>query len=190
MTGVQTCALPISGGDDDTVVGIASTGAGVAQGIAYGIFIDAAGELLTGAGNDEVVGEVTVAGGDVFAKAIFGDSSRTLSTGTGDDLVDASRGGFGGGFRVDLGDGADTARGFGEVVIDGGDGADSLELDVSLAAFAAAGGEIAVAGGADRSVELTRDGETLEAQNIESFRFDGETFSVAELEVAFDALVA
>jgi hypothetical protein len=51
-----------------------------------------------------------------------------IDTGNGNDVVDASQGGFGGGGAINMGKGNDVVRGFGAQVIEAGSGYDVLDL--------------------------------------------------------------
>jgi hypothetical protein len=124
-------------------------------------------------------------------RAIAGDAAGVLDTGGDDDTVDAARGGFGGGFTLRLGDGDDVARGFGDVVIDGGDGRDRLEVDFSLAELAASGGEIITDDPGGAEIVLAAFDRRLEATGIETFAFTDGPIAADDLAAAFDdALVA
>lgn len=182
-------ALLHTGSGADEVTGIARLGAAVEDGSAFGIFLGEGGSLTTGDGADRVTGEAVGAVGTV--RAIAGDAAGILDTGDDDDTVDAARGGFGGGFTLRLGEGDDVARGFGDVVIDGGGGQDRLEVDFSLAELAASGGEIITDDPAGAEIVLAAFDRRLEANGIETFAFTDGPIAAEDLAAAFDdALVA
>ena len=179
-----------TGAGDDEVEGVARLGDGVEGGEAAGIFLGEDGVLATGDGDDRVIGRVRGDVNDGTANAIGGEATGVLDTGAGDDVVDARAGGFGGGFALGLGAGDDVVRGFGDVVIDGGDGRDSLELDVALQDFVEAGGGFEQS---DDTFALSADdgAVTLVATGIETVAFADDRFSAAELGDAFtDVMIA
>jgi hypothetical protein len=182
-------AVLATGDGHDTVTGIARLGAGVDAGDAVGIRLGEAGRLTTGDGDDTVVGRAESDAGKGRADAIAGDAAGLLDTGEGDDVVDAEEGWFAGGFTLRLGDGDDLVRGFGDVVIDGGRGHDTLEIDFSLHHLASVGGTVRRDAG-DDGVVLKKLHWRLEAEGIETFAFTDGDVAADHLETAFDALVA
>lgn len=78
------------------------------------------GTIKTGKGDDTI--EANATGLDSFG--IFGG---TIHTGDGKDKVDASS--FGGGVNIRMGDGKDFVEGFGDAIVNGGNGFDTFSLD-------------------------------------------------------------
>jgi len=132
------------------------------------------GTIDTGNGNDRVVGRGKGTGID--------NSSGTINTGNGNDLVDALTGGFDdpdGTGQINLGAGNDLIRGFGnhKGTVDGGDGFDTAELgfsyDESLISFGSNG---------SASLDITYESATMSFTNFETFGFDGQEFSLEQLQ--------
>lgn len=78
----------------------------------------------TGDGDDIITGQSSVSLGGSKPYGIRNDG--TISTGVGNDIVDALTGGFGGVGYTNLGDGNDQIRGFGSGRFDGGNDTDTL----------------------------------------------------------------
>lgn len=107
-----------TGGGNDRIKGTA-----ISRGNARGIWNKDNSEIVTGSGNDVVIGEAKSTG-KLFG--IYNDG--IISTGTGNDTVDA-KGGFGGNGTTLLGEGGDFLKGFGSGKFYGGSGDDRLMLD-------------------------------------------------------------
>ncbi len=129
-----------NGGDGGGAIGLGGAGGN-------GISVKGTGsEISTGNGDDLITG---VAGGGGSAIGPNGEDGfgiynnvgavgcfkpcdpithYGINMGRGDDTLDASFGGFGGGGSVAMGHGDDVVRGFGHQIIDGGQGYDSLHL--------------------------------------------------------------
>ena len=90
---------------------------------AYGLEVRGGSAIETGNGNDVITGIGGYAGIGVF------DAGSRISTGAGDDTVDALAGGFRGSGLTDLGSGDDNLKGFGTGFFDGGDGTDVLTFN-------------------------------------------------------------
>ncbi len=140
----------LSGNGSDFLYGNGGDGGGAGRsGGAGGNGISVKGtgsEINTGNGDDLITG---VAGGGGSAFRFDGEdgfgiynnvgavgcfkpcdpiTDNGINMGRGDDTLDASFGGFGGGGAVAMGQGDDVVRGFGYQIIDGGQGYDSLYL--------------------------------------------------------------
>jgi hypothetical protein len=89
----------------------------------FGLAVDNS-VISSGAGNDRITGINT--SGQLFGIAVIGNG--LISAGEGNDVVDASIGGFGYGGLIDMGTGNDTVLGFGDILIDGSTGNDKLLL--------------------------------------------------------------
>jgi hypothetical protein len=89
----------------------------------FGLAVDNS-VISSGAGNDRITGINT--SGQLFGIAVIGNG--LISAGEGNDVVDASIGGFGYGGLIDMGNGNDTVLGFGDILIDGSTGTDKLLL--------------------------------------------------------------
>ena len=111
--GVDIVDELLMGADKDLLKGKSINNSG-------GIGISNEGLIDMGISNDEIIGIGRRDG-------IFNDG--TIDMDDGNDLVDASRGGFAGNGRIFLGKGRDTIKGYGEQKVDGGAGRDKLLLD-------------------------------------------------------------
>jgi len=115
ITGVSEGVLGVSGG-----IGIQLGGGQLGSEVLLG----GDGFIDTGLGNDSVIGDGVNAG-------IFVSDGSVLSTGAGEDTVDAEKGGFAGSGLIDLGADNDTliGGGFGSgITFDGGVGEDKVVL--------------------------------------------------------------
>ncbi|MCC0178124.1 hypothetical protein I4641_14155 [Waterburya agarophytonicola K14] len=170
--GVGSRGTIIMGKGDDIISGIATNPAdnffgstGVAN------FL---GTIDTGEGNDII-----------FAKSnnvAISNRSGTINMGKGNDIIDALTGGFAdfdGSGRISLGQGNDLIRGFGDHRgnVDGGHGYDRAELgfdyDENLITFGSTN---------STSIDITFDSATMSFSNIEAFNFNGQEFSLAQLQ--------
>ncbi|MGF1446992.1 MAG: hypothetical protein ACFBRM_12455 [Pikeienuella sp.] len=172
----------------DVINAVARAQAGVLDAFVAGIFLGEAGVLDAGDGTDEITAIGTTQGPAGEAFAIFGEETGVLRMGSGNDMVDASRGGFGGGFTLDLGTGSDLVKGFGEVRIEGGAGRDTVSFDTSLARFLNDGGEI-VDGTGTADFLLMLDGAEMAITDVEVFDFDGTEIAAVDLLSSFEALL-
>ena len=140
-TGIVNDSSTIDTGDgNDTIIGnFIGTSPSTANGIAN------IGTINTGTGNDTIIGNAagtsvdsatgilnlrglidTSAGDDILiGKSTSGIgiyNDNTINTGTGNDIVDALTGGFGGTGTIMLENGNDILKGFGSGFFDGGNG--------------------------------------------------------------------
>lgn len=128
-----------------------------------GIFIDSSSVIKLGTGNDEIVGS-----------AFGGESNQAItnfgriSTGRGDDIVDATFGGFGGDGLTRLGLGNDTLVGFGSGFFNAGGG---VEIGVQQDRLLLENGVYTINTMSDQNgyFDLTRarDGITMKIQGFE-----------------------
>ncbi|MEN9870988.1 MAG: hypothetical protein RLZZ171_1976 [Cyanobacteriota bacterium] len=132
------------------------------------------GTINTGAGNDTIL-----ASGNSLA---ISNDSGTINTGAGNDTIDALTGGFSdsnGSGQINLGQGDDLIRGFGDHRgnINGGRGYDQAELGFDY-------DETSITFGSTNStsIDITFDSTTMSYTNIESFDFNGQTFSLESLQ--------
>ena len=182
-----------TGGDNDKIVATATAEA--VNGSATVNAIDqnevAGSEIDLGSGNDMIVAEAAaLSGSDLNAIALLGGTinagdgadnirGRSNSNLVGNNLFGGSSelsGGqaFGGDVEINMGAGNDTLFGFGEAIVDGGSGIDTLEFEFSVIEFLSGGGTFQLSG------DLTFGGITYQTRNFELFKFDSnfETNSV------------
>ena len=111
------------GGADDSITGKANN---FNNKRTYGISITSQGILKSGDGNDTITGKAT---SDAYNEQKFGIfNNGKLLTGSGEDVVDALTGGFGGNGTTNLGNDNDTLMGFGSGNFRGGSGEDKILL--------------------------------------------------------------
>ena len=184
------------GGSIDTGAGKDTiTGIGTSTGIAYGA-------IDTGDGNDTIKGTSTFdsiynQGGIVNVNINMGAGSDTIigqnnstssapgisnegtviDMGAGKDTVDALTGGFGGSGSVDLGEGQDLIRGFGQQIVDGGRGFDTAELGIDFDE-----NQITFGSTAPTSIDITFDSATMSFTDVEVFDFNGQEFALEQLQ--------
>ncbi len=173
----QGLAGTIETGDGaDLIVGTASAEV-TEQGnaIAIGISNGESGVINTGDGNDIVRGEATGSSHDGTVET-FGIFGGTINTGDGSDQVIASS--FGGNVNVNTGRGQDLIAGFGEAIVDGGDGIDVLAFDFTLEEFFTQGGSITPGDAATNELTFSLDGVDMVVRNVEDFTFAGEPLSL------------
>ena len=151
--------------------GIITTGSGndeiIGRGGIWGILNYFDGHILTGNGNDNITGsssrydgivngadcEINTGNGDDVITGRGGGLSHDLwnegliSTGHGDDIVDALPLGFAGEGTVDLGNGRDQLRGFGTGTFLGGKGIDILTFNPGTYSIASIGDGAYLIGG-------------------------------------------
>ncbi len=137
------------------------------------------GTINTGKGDDIIIANSEE--DEFFDVAIF-NQSGTINTGKGNDVIDALTGGFSdfdGSGQINLGQGDDLVRGFGDHRgnVDGGRGYDIAELgfdyDETLITF----------GSVDSSsIDITFDSATMSFTNVEIFDFNGQEFSLEQLQ--------
>ena len=131
--GIRNVGVILTGTGDDTITGKSTRNYG------HGIYND--GMIDTGDGNDIILGTskdksgvsflnsgviYTGAGNDRITGNGIGNYSSIISTGTGNDIIDALSGGFSGDGTTDLGSGRDTLKGFGTGTFKGGTGIDKI----------------------------------------------------------------
>ena len=117
------------------------------------------GVIRTGYGDDTIIAKAT--GSESYG--IFGGD---ILTGAGRDTIEASS--FGGGVRIDMGTGDDHVQGFGEAMINGGEGIDTL----SFGSYNYNRSDFKISLGAkngDLIFEL--DGITMQTRGFEKFTF-------------------
>ncbi|MEM9262774.1 MAG: hypothetical protein AAGA22_04275, partial [Pseudomonadota bacterium] len=105
------------------------------------------GVINAGAGNDDIVARSNT--------RLVGDNGKELAGGQG----------FGGGAQINLGDGDDTVLGFGDAILNGGDGYDTLQFEFSLKEFVEGGGVI-------DDGKFIFAGKVLDTDNFEEFQFN------------------
>jgi hypothetical protein len=165
-----------SGPDGDGIinVGTINTGPGndriTATADDDGIFN--VGTINTGPGNDRIT---TMALYDIF-------NSGTINTGPGNDTVDTLTGN--GRFlivgerdvgRINLGAGCDLIRGFGEQIVNGGQGFDTAELGIDY-------DEITLSNALGSSIDITFDSATMAFTNVDLFVFSDVTYTLQQLQ--------
>ena len=99
-----------------------------------------------------------------------------IETGDGSDTVDAFSGGFTGFGTINLGPGDDLMKGFGEQIVDGGDGYDTAALGFNYDEE-----RISLGSTADTSIDITFSGQTMSFDNVEGFDFNGQTLTFDQL---------
>ncbi|MGD1698409.1 hypothetical protein [Dapis sp. BLCC M229] len=122
----------------------------------YGIFES---HIQMGNGADTLIGEAT--GSNSYG--IFGGQ---INMGDGADTVEASS--FGGGVKVNMGNGKDFVEGFGEAIINGGNGYDIL----SLGSYKIEQFDNISFGANNNKVDFELDGITMNTKKFEEFSFD------------------
>ena len=148
----------ITTGEDDDVI----TGSDALIGIGN------RGLIKTGNLNDIIIGS-----GSEYGISNFG----IIESGNGKDTIDALDGGFIGFGTINLGLDDDLIRGFGEQVVDGGDGFDTAALG-----FDYDQDRISFGSTADTSIDITFSGRTMSFDNVEEFDFNGQLFTLGELQ--------
>ncbi len=148
--GISNSGLLAGGAGNDTIMGSVTTGDGIYN----------TGTITGGDGDDVIIGSKSGA----VASAI--NNTGLISTDAGDDIVDAMQGGFiGGTGTIDLGDGNDTLKGFGNGTFSGGAGTDYL-------VFGAGTGTYDV----DTTLgTITKSGVTMNVNLFDQISFDGGT---------------
>jgi hypothetical protein len=130
------------------------------------------GSIKTGNGADTIQADAT--GSESFG--IFGG---TIRTNDGADKVEASS--FGGGVNINMGNGKDFVKGFGDAIINGGNGFDILDL----ASFQIDDFNISLGATNKNEVNFERDGISMNATNFEQFNFGN-----GNLAFTYDELIA
>ena len=149
-----------TGEGDDTIIG---------TGTIVGILNTSRGTIDTGEGDDTIIGTGTIVG-------IFNTGRGMIDTGEGNDTVNASTGGFDGGGTINLGQGDDLIRGFGEQIVDGGQGFDTAELGIDF------DNQIELHNAVGSSIDMTFSYETMSFTDLEKFNFNGQVFTLEELQ--------
>ena len=117
------------------------------------------GVIRTGYGDDTIIAKATGSG----SCGIFGGD---ILTGAGRDTVRASS--FGGGVKIYMGTGNDYVEGFGEAMIDGGEGYDTL----SFGSYNYHKSDFKLSLGANKGdVMFELDGITMQTRGFEKFTF-------------------
>ena len=158
-----------TGHGNDLITGTAIIGTGE---FSSGIVNDG-GMIDTGQGNDLIIGD---------GEFIGIDNGGMINTGEGNDIIagtSSSTGtrGFDGGGTIDLGQGDDLIRGFGDQIVNGGSDFDTAELGFDYNEE-----EIILGSTDDNSIEITFDGATMVFTNVELFDFNGDEFTLEELQ--------
>ncbi len=117
------------------------------------------GTIQTGNGADTIKADAT----GIESFGIFGG---TIRTGDGADRIEASS--FGGGVNINMGDGKDFVEGFGDAIVNGGNGFDILSLD----SFNIDDFNISLGATNNNEVNFERDGISMNATNFEQFNFN------------------
>lgn len=167
-------------GGSDTITGIADdigifnsdtilTAGGVdtirGEGDFIGIFNS--NTINTDGGSDNITGIADI--------GIF--NSGTIVTGNGTDTVDALTGGFAGGGTVNLGQGNDIIRGFGQQTVNGAQGnSDTAELGFTL------NNQVTFGANGTNGIDVIFDGQTMSFTNVETFDFNGNIFTLQQLQ--------
>ena len=146
-----------TGEDDDDITGSDAL-----------IGIENLGLIKTGDGRDIITGSGSKSGISNFG---------TIETGDGSDTIDAFSGGFTGFGTINLGPDDDLIKGFGEQIVDGGDGYDTAALG-----FDYDEDRISLGSTADTSIDITFSGQTMSFDNVEGFDFNGQTFTLEQLQ--------
>ncbi|WP_199331188.1 MULTISPECIES: hypothetical protein [unclassified Calothrix] len=127
------------------------------------------GSIHTGLGNDKIIAKAT---GD-NSYGIFGG---TIDTGRGNDTLIASS--LGGGVQINLGEGDDFLQGFGQAIIDGGRGFDTISFDAyNIGNFEISFGIY----NRQNSVIFQLDGISAIATGFEQFNFANGSYSYNDL---------
>ena len=166
----KAIAIDNNGGTINTEKG-ADTIKATANAVDKAIAIDnTGGTIKTGKGADIIQADAT--GFD--SQGIFGG---TIKTGEGADRIEASS--FGGGVNINMGNGKDFVKGFGDAILNGGKGFDILDL----ASFQIDDFNISLGATNKNEVNFERDGISMNATNFEQFNFGnaGSTFTYDEL---------
>jgi hypothetical protein len=156
---------------EDSIFGIGTGNGG------FGIY-NGDSNIDGGNGNDSISGTATSNSSDSVTVGIL--NQGTINTGNGNDTVDALTGGFAAidalG-EIDLGSGRDLIKGCGEQIVDGGRGFDTSELgidfDENLITFGST---------APTSIDITFDSATMSFTDVELFNFNGQEFSLEQLQ--------
>ena len=141
--------------------------------------------INTGDGDDSIIG-INITGPEDDIAGI--NNTGMIDTGNGKDIVDALTGGFASfGLipepvgdeeigRINLGRGDDLIRGFGEQIVDGGRGFDTAELGIDF------DNQIELHNAVGSSIDITVDNTTMAFTNVELFDFNGQEFTLGELQ--------
>lgn len=144
------------------------------------------GTIHTENGKDKIIGTNLPGPGEDIAGI---NNTGVIDTGRGNDIVDALTGGFASFGRIptpegnegvgtiNLGEGQDLIRGFGEQIVDGDRGFDTAELgidfDENLITFGSP---------APTSIDITFDSATMSFTDVELFDFNGQEFALEQLQ--------
>lgn len=184
--GLEAEAGILSTGNDNDSIEATATAEAIDGSASASAISQTNGEINLGGGNDIIIAEafaksnnsfeaIAISGGTINA----GDGADEIRARSNDLLIGAGRGlfdgsqfaldggrGFGADVQINLGAGNDTLQGFGEGIVDGGTGTDTLKFEFSLLEFIIGGGSI------DRSGNFTYGGVTYSTSNFERFEFD------------------
>ena len=144
------------------------------------------GTIHTENGKDKIIGTNLPGSGEDIAGI---NNTGVIDTGRGNDIVDALTGGFASFGRIptpdgnegvgtiNLGEGQDLIRGFGEQIVDGDRGFDTAELgidfDENLITFGSP---------APTSIDIAFDSATMSFTDVELFDFNGQEFALEQLQ--------
>ena len=157
-----------------------------------GIINNHSGTITTGEDNDTITGSDALIGIEnlnliktedgndtiIGSGSISGISNLSIiETGDGSDTIDAFSGGFRGVGTINLGQGEDIIRGFGNQIVNGGDDNDTAELGLNFDEDLISLGSID-----DNSIDITFNDQTMSFTNVERFDFNGQEFTPEELQ--------
>lgn len=182
--GVETSGAIDLGGGSNTIEARAVATSTDSTAFAAGISQSRNSVITMGDGNDSIHAEALASSG-VGAQA-FGINDGIINMGGGDDLIHARSNigpleggfGFGGGVRINMGAGNDVVTGFGEAIVDGGEGEDTLRFEFTRDDFENAGGSMEIVG---NFMSFSLGETTMLATNFEIVEFADETFSAARM---------
>ena len=138
----------------DSILAEATANAQSGDATAIGIL---GGAIEAGSGDDSITGRSN--------ELLVGDNGVALSGGRG----------LGGNVQIDMGAGDDELTGFGDAIVSGGAGNDTMILEFALQDFLAGGGELVAGNAQDLALDLSFAGEVLQTDGFEAFRFVGDT---------------
>jgi hypothetical protein len=185
-TGIDNSGEIITGRDDDTISGSATTLVGIGSS-SESIGISNNGSIDAGNGNDIITGNATAVGAGAFVYGIYG--TGTIQMGNGNDTLIASstlngvlqKVNLGDGLTIDMGNGNDYVKGFGQATVNGGEGwngnkgGDTLDLSYGFNRS-----DLVVSGvnpnDPNEAANFTFGGITMTTTGFEKFIFADTTF--------------
>lgn len=168
------------GAGDDRIEAVAHARSTDSDAFAAGISQVQGSSISMGEGNDVIVAEAFADSLDI-AQA-FGLFGGVIDTGDGDDLIIGRSNsgplagglGLGGGIVINMGAGNDVLTGFGEAIVDGGEGEDTLRFEFTQDDFNRADGSLGIMSDAMR---FSLVGVTMLARNFEIIQFADASFN-------------